>query len=293
MAIEIRKQTIMSISLEKALTAQTQFATSPSGKIAYRMIGTGEPLVLCNRFRGILDTWDPKFISHLAKGFQVILFDYHGIGLYEGIHQTTAEELSRDLKLFLESLHLEKVILGGWSYGGLVAQSFAAIYPEMVSCLVVLGSNPPGDNAVPPEQVFFDAALKPVNDFQDELVLFFEPASPASVALAEASHQRIALRKSDLDIPVKPEQFNNYFLAGTSFKEDQLQTREKLYKSNIPVLVIMGDHDPSFDVENWFPLVKYVENMQLIILARTGHGPQHQYPKLVASYIRKFIENTK
>ena len=264
-----------------------------SGKVAYRSIGKGQPLVLCNRFRGILDTWDPKFISHLAKKFRVILFDYHGIGLSEGIHQTTAEALCSDLKLFLESLKLERVILGGWSYGGLVAQSFAALYPEMLSHLLVIGSNPPGNNSVPPEQVFFDVALKPVNDFQDELVLFFEPASPASVAAAEASHERIALRTTGSDVPVSPEQFNNYFLGGTSFKEDLIGSREKLYQSDVPVLVLMGDHDPSFPVENWFPLVNQAENMQLLILSRTGHAPQHQYPRLMADYIKKFIAGTE
>ncbi|NQX54043.1 alpha/beta hydrolase [Pedobacter panaciterrae] len=283
----------MAISLEAALSAPNQFVTTQSGKIAYRVLGEGKPLVLCNRFRGTLDTWDPKFISHLAKEYQVILFDYHGIGLSEGTHQTTAEALSKDLKLFIESLKVGQVILGGWSYGGLVAQSFAVIYPEMITHLLVIGSNPPGNNPVPPEQIFFDTALKPVNDFQDELILFFEPASPVSVALAEASHQRIALRTSDLDVSVKPEQFNNYFLGGASFKEDLLNTRQNLYQSNLPVLVVMGDHDPSFPVENWFPMVKNSENMQLVILSRTGHGPQHQYPRLVAGYIRKFIDNAK
>jgi pimeloyl-ACP methyl ester carboxylesterase len=282
----------MAISLDGVLTAPNQFVKTSSGKIAYRTIGKGQPLVLCNRFRGTLDTWDPKFISHLAKEFQVILFDYHGIGLSEGTHQTTAEALSTDVKLFLESLKLERVIMGGWSYGGLVAQGFTALYPEMVSQLLAIGSNPPGNNSVPPEQIFFDTALKPVNDFPDELILFFEPASPASVAAAEASHQRIALRTTDQDIPVTPEQFNNYFLGGASFKEDSSRIREKLYLSDVPVLVVMGDHDPSFPVENWFPLVKKAKNMQLLILSGTGHGPQHQYPKLIADYIKKFIAGT-
>src|SRR5215217_5566441 len=192
----------MAISLRGALTAPTLFATISNAKIAYRSIGEGQPLILCNRFRGTLDTWDPLFISHLAKSFQVVLFDYPGVGLSQGLHQTTAELLAKNLKEFMNALTLQQAIIGGWSYGGLVAQSFTALYPELVSHLLVLGSNPPGENAVPPEQVFFDAALKPMNDFQDELVLFFEPASVASVSAAEASHQRLALRESDLDIPV-------------------------------------------------------------------------------------------
>lgn len=282
----------MAISLKAAIKAPNLFITTTSGKIAYRTIGEGSPLLLCNRFRGTLDTWDPKFIMHLAKAYQVILFDYHGIGLSTGQHATTPEKLAEDIGLFLAALKINEVIIGGWSYGGLVAQGFAALYPKMVSHLIVIGSNPPGDNGIAPEQVFFDAALKPVNDLTDETVLFFEPSDPASVTAAEKSHARIAQRKTDLDLPVTPEQFNNYFQGGIAFKEDHQNLREKLYQSPTPILVLMGDHDPSFAVENWFPLVKNVNAMQLIIFSKSGHGPQHQYPKLCADYIKKFLLNT-
>ncbi|TCC88522.1 alpha/beta hydrolase [Pedobacter frigiditerrae] len=283
----------MSISLKAAITAPNLFIATASGKIAYRTIGKGKPLLLCNRFRGTLDTWDPKFLAHLAKRFQVITFDYPGIGLSEGKHQVTTELLSKDIQLFIDVLGLHKVIIGGWSYGGLVVQSFAAMYPKLVSHVIIIGSNPLGENPVAPEQIFFDSALKPVYDFNDELILFFEPLSKESIAMAKKSHERLALRKSDLDLPVKPEQFENYFQGGVSFREDKFNAKEKLYQSSIPILVLMGDHDPSFAVENWFPLVKNVKAMQLIIFSKAGHGPQHQHPKLCADYIKKFTSNTK
>lgn len=282
----------MSISLTTALTAPTQFATTPNGKVAYRIIGKGKPLLLCNRFRGTLDTWDPKFLVHLAKGFQVILFDYNGIGLSTGHHQPTSEGVANDLKFFMEALKIEKAIVAGWSYGGVVAQTFAAIYYQMVSHLVVIGSNPPGKNETPPEKVFFDAAFKPINDFNDEVVLFFEPKSEKSIAAAKASHERIAMRKKDLDKPVTPAQFETYAKGVMSFAEDALQIRDKLNNTALPILVLMGDHDSSFPVANWFPLIGQSNTMQLIILSKTGHGPQHEQPKLCASYIKKFIKNT-
>ena len=53
--------------------------------LAYRRIGRGKPIVLCNRFRGTLDSWDPAFIDGLADGgFDVIWFDYSGLGLSTG-----------------------------------------------------------------------------------------------------------------------------------------------------------------------------------------------------------------
>lgn len=273
-----------------AVSSPTQFIEASTGKIAYRTLGAGQPIVLFNRFRGILDTWDPAFLDLLATHYTVLTFDYPGIGRSEGSLPTDALSLVEAVKSFTDALGLEQFILGGWSYGGIMAQTFAANYPESVSSLIVIGSNPLGTNAVPPEQIFFDTALKPVNDFADELILFFEPASEVSVAAAKASHDRIAARKEDLDIPVTPEIFPLYFKGGADVREDSYKNREKLFTTTIPILSLMGDHDPSFPVENWFPLVKQSKTMQLIVLPQTGHAPQHQYPELCVDYISAFVK---
>jgi pimeloyl-ACP methyl ester carboxylesterase len=46
----------------------------------YPSVGKGKPIVLCHRFRGVLDLWDPAFIGSLAaEGFLVVTFDYSGL----------------------------------------------------------------------------------------------------------------------------------------------------------------------------------------------------------------------
>ncbi len=62
----------------------TQFTLIGGQKLAYQRFGSGMPLVLVNRFRGTMDTWDPLFLSSLATKNELILFDYPGIGLSEG-----------------------------------------------------------------------------------------------------------------------------------------------------------------------------------------------------------------
>lgn len=272
-----------------AVEIPTQYIQAGKNKIAYRSLGEGKAILLCNRFRGILDTWDPLFLDNLARKHQVIIFDYPGIGLSTGTLPTTSLEVATEVKAFAEALKLKKFILGGWSYGGTIVQTFAAHFPEMISHLIIIGSNPPGENGTPPEQVFFDAALKPVNDLNDEIILFFEPASQSSIAAAKKSNKRIAARKTDLSVMVPPELFNNYFMGGADFKTDSYNSREKLANTKIPILILMGDHDPSFPVENWFPIIKTWKTSQFIVLPNSGHGPQHEYPKLASRYISAFI----
>jgi pimeloyl-ACP methyl ester carboxylesterase len=73
----------------EAVNAKTRFIESGDRRIAYRSIGKGLPIILVNRFRGNLDTWDPGFLDALASKFNIIIIDYSGIGLSTGHVQPT------------------------------------------------------------------------------------------------------------------------------------------------------------------------------------------------------------
>ncbi|MEZ4588500.1 MAG: alpha/beta hydrolase [Gemmatimonadales bacterium] len=172
----------MTTTLERAVTTATLFADLGDRRIAYRSLGEGPPLLLCNRFRGTLDTWDPAFLDALATRFRVITFDLSGIGRSTGEVPTDGVTAAADVAALARFLGLDRVVLAGWSLGGYVAQVAATRHPGLVSHLVLLGTAPPGVNPHPMEPVFLATALKPVNDLDDEVILFFEPASDASRA---------------------------------------------------------------------------------------------------------------
>lgn len=272
-----------------AATVKTAFVETGGRKIAYRIIGTGEPIILCNRFRGILDTWDPAFLDELAKEFKVIIFDYTGIGLSTGELPVEITLVANDVKDLTAALKIDKFIIGGWSYGGLVAQTFSSHYPSSVTHTVLIGTKPAGENAHPGEQLFLDTASHVYNDLEDEIILFFEPASEQSRKAATLSHERIAQRTTDKDIPVAEENWGRYFQGATGYTIDNYNSREKLGQLKTPVLVISGDHDIVFPVENWYALTRKMPNLYINVLPQSGHGPHHQYPQLCSKYIIDFI----
>jgi pimeloyl-ACP methyl ester carboxylesterase len=93
-------------------------------RLAYRTIGTGKPIVLCTRFRGNMDVWDPAFLDALAtNGFRVITFDYSGLGLSTGEKSYDPVSLARDAKELIEALGLNDAVISGWSLGGLGLRS--------------------------------------------------------------------------------------------------------------------------------------------------------------------------
>jgi pimeloyl-ACP methyl ester carboxylesterase len=276
--------------LSQAVNSKTKFIEVNEQRFAYRSIGTGLPIIVLNRFRGTLDTWDPSFVGGLAATFNVITIDYSGVGLSTGKCASDVLSMAEDVKAVAEALKLSNYFIVGWSLGGMVTQAVITKYPNLVSRAVVIGATPPGKNTGVPEKEFWDRALKPVNDLDDGIVLFFEPKSESSKNAAKLSFGRMAQRTNDLDISVTNECWNNQKKAIEDFRDDKYNTLEELKKSTIPILVIMGDHDIGWHVEDWYPLIGDLESTQVIVMPRAGHAPHHQYPDLVAKYITAFIQ---
>ncbi|MFT4254317.1 MAG: alpha/beta hydrolase [Caulobacter sp.] len=277
--------------VEGAVDAPTRHVESNGRRLAYRSIGTGVPMVLCTRFRGTMDTWDPLFLDSLAaRGFRVITFDYAGLGLSTGEKTLNPFSWAKDANDLVAALNLDRVVLLGWSLGGIAAQAALSIFPAKISHLVLIGTTPPGPVAKLGEPLFYQAAARE-NDFEDEVILFFEPNSPASRAAARASHDRIAARTAEPSPPV-PYQWAARNL-GDAPKAEPFPAPpilQILKTTTIPILHIGGDHDLICPIENWYALNDQLPTLQLLTYPNAGHGPQHQHPVSSAAHIEAFVK---
>lgn len=281
----------MTIAIHQtAETATTRYVEVAGNRIACRSIGSGAPMILLNRMRGTLDTWDPLFLNGLAETLRVITVDYPGIGYSSGALPGDIGKAADFVDAFATAINVPQLIIAGWSWGGLVAQTFLLDHPERVSHAVLIGTNPPGKVDIPIQQVFIERAFKPVNDLADEEVLFFEPKSKVSRQAAKASRERIYARPDVVSkIPSKMEEIQAYIAAAQGFGEDKEGRRERLSTTRTPILVVCGDHDTSTAGQNWFPLMGRLPNTHLVVYPESGHGPQHQYPGLTVHHINGFL----
>lgn len=280
--------------ISTASTAPHQYVESRGRRLAYRSIGSGKPIVLCTRFRGTMDLWDPAFLDGLvANGLRVITFDYSGLGLSGGEKTYNPIEMMRDPVDLIEALDLQGVVIGGWSLGGMVAQAMLVMQPQRLSHGVLIGTTPPGPLVKEAEQLFYDTATLPTYDVEDETILFFEPRSAASRAAAQRSHERIAQRTEGRSPPVPwdwaaahlgSQPKNPVFPAPTLL--------DALKRTTIPLLHVGGDHDIIFPVENWYALNGQLPTLQLLTFPSAGHGPQHEHPQAVAEHIASFVRST-
>lgn len=282
------------LSAVNAVSAPNQFVESDGRTLAYRSIGTGKPIVLCARFRGNMDIWDPAFLDALVlNGLRVITFDYSGLGLSTGEKSFHPMAMAKDAGDLIEALGLGPTVISGWSLGGMVAQVVVAMQPQRVSHAVLLGTTPPGSNVKPAEQLFYDTAVIPQYSFDNEVTLFFEPKSAASRAAARRSVDRIAQRTQERSVPV-PVDWAAANLGDKPksplFPADAVL--EALKVTTIPILHIGGDHDIIFPVENWYALNQQLPTVQLLTFPQAGHGPHHEHPEASAEHIASFVRMT-
>ena len=125
------------------------------GRIGYRALGSGPPLVLLIGGGGpsvSIDDWPPSLTDALARGRRVLMPDYEGIG------KTSARpgpisipRLADDTADFIKALHLKRPDVLGWSMGGFVAQALAIVHPGLLRRIVLCASAPGDGTAVPPK----------------------------------------------------------------------------------------------------------------------------------------------
>lgn len=272
-------------------SAKTLFVNVGGRTLAYRKFGQGIPIVLCVRFRGTMESWDSLFLDSLAgQGFEVTIFDYSGLGQSSGDKTYNPGSLAKDAIELITALKLGRVVIGGWSLGGIAAQIILAQAPQLVSHLVLIGTTPPGQLVKPGEALFYELA-KRENDFDDFVKLFFEPASDVSIAAARRSWSRLSVHRDDASPEVPPVWAGDQLGDGPKnpvFPVDAVLQAMKA--TSVPIVHLGADHDIVFPVENWYALSGQLPTLQLVTFPRSGHGPHLQFPRSAAKHIAAFVD---
>lgn len=100
-----------------------------------------ETVVLIHGFISSHATWN-TLVGELSKKYRVLVYDQPGHGLSPADGEDySPRQMARRLKHLLDHLNIEKSHVVGHSMGGRTAMKFAALYPEMVTSLVIEDMN--------------------------------------------------------------------------------------------------------------------------------------------------------
>lgn len=102
----------------------------------------GQSFVILHGFLGMSDNWKTLGKQFSENGFEVHLIDQrnHGSSFWDDTFNYHV--MVEDLKQYCDHYKLSNIILLGHSMGGKTAMLFAALYPEIVSKLIIADISP-------------------------------------------------------------------------------------------------------------------------------------------------------
>ena len=227
------------------------------------------------------------FFAPLAQDAQVIFLDHRGQGRSDPStpERWTLDTWIEDLRLFCEALGLDRPIIVGQSFGGVVALGAAIRYPELQSRLIVSSSiarfrldralamfERRGGEEVRAvaERFFEDPNLEHYEEFKQTCLPVYNttPADPNLLA-------RTLLR---------PE-VGIHFFRGEAFTYDWL---DDLQRIRCPTLVLGGAEDPITTLADQQDIAAAIPGAQLEIFPDAGHGVFRDKPAEALEVVRRF-----
>ena len=114
-------------------------------KIGYKLIGSGEPLMLLTGLGDTMDNWSPMLIEAASKKYQLIIMDNRGMGYTtdNGV-KFTYRLFAKDVIGLLDALGVQKTNVLGFSQSSVTTQNLLLYYPERVNKAIVHATSTKG-----------------------------------------------------------------------------------------------------------------------------------------------------
>jgi proline iminopeptidase len=119
------------------------FVNGSGVRIYYRTLGSGVPLLLLHGGPGADHSDFLPALEPLALRCRLVLIDERGSGRSERLQDTkgyTLERMVEDVEHVRKHLRLPQLVVLGHSFGGILAQAYAARHPKRLVGLVLAGT---------------------------------------------------------------------------------------------------------------------------------------------------------
>jgi 3-oxoadipate enol-lactonase len=239
----------------------------------------GDWLVMCHGLGSGLQSMRGA-AEVFSKEYRVLIWDNRGLGGSDDAPAGEGYEIeahARDLANLMDALGIDRAIVHGVSWGGIVAQRFAIDYPEKLRALVVDSSSAElneraAQNWVTRGELMVRDGPAAIRNAPGGLNEGQPAASP------EVYEQMEALR-------VNPQAYLATCRAIASLHEHPLN--EELRKLTVPALAIVGEDDQVAGVGGTVKLSRAIPDCKLVIVKGAGHGVSAQDPEALRREIEE------
>ncbi|MGQ9872030.1 alpha/beta fold hydrolase [Leptodesmis sp.] len=238
-------------------------------------------------------SFKPTF-SPLSQKMQLVYFDHRGQGRSaRGPKESyTLENNVEDMEALRQHLGLNKIVVIGASYGGMVALTYASRYPEYVSHLIAIVTVPDSRFLERAKQILAERGTEEQQaiaqhlwdgTFRDEEHLreYFRILGPLYSLTFDPDSPQTSWKRAILSADAINQAFGGFLRT--------YDVRDQLHKITAPTLVIGARHDwicpPEFSEE----IAALIPNSDLRIFENSGHGVRADEPQALLDAIAGFI----
>ncbi len=225
-----------------------------------------QTIILLHGALGSKEQLDPLKAS-LSGRFEVFSLDFEGHGTKASGGNYSMEAFSKNLLDFMAEQQLEKTNLFGYSMGGYVALTFAAVHPEKVGKIVTLGTK---FNWTPESAAAETKKLDP-----DKI----EAKVPAFAASLASLHGTVYWKKTVAETAAMMTALGN----GKAIKRDAFS------EIHANTLLLLAEHDSMVTLSETELVQISLPNAELQIVPDAKHPLETTDPEKLAALIAGFI----
>ena len=239
-------------------------------RAGYLEAGRGRPLVLVHGAGGCGAIW-ARQLAGLDDVARVIAVDLPGHGLTESRNSPSVEGYAAWIRAFLDAAGLNRVVLGGHSMGGAIAQTLALEQPERLDGLILVGTG--ARLRVLPRILDLLRGSPP----EGRTLIASLAWSPATRAGAVVEAERALLETAPL------------VTLGDFLACDRFDVMDRIEGVRMPTLVVVGRDDRLTPPKYAAHLARTVSRARLVEIDAAGHFPQLEQPQAVNAAVRAFL----
>lgn len=234
-------------------------------KMPFQESGRGEPLILLHAFPLSHRMWNPNrnFLNEL--GFRLITPDLRGFGENTSFSDINLlEDMANDVAELMDSLEIQKALIGGLSMGGYVTFNLYRLFPERFSAVILCDTNSAADS-VDKKQTRFDLIEKIEKKGTEALI---EDVLPNLVSQHTKNNNPELVRHLETEFRNCSADGAVAALRGMAERDDHTGILKKI---DVPALLIFGEHDSVTNLEVAESMRELIPDARLEIIENAGH----------------------
>lgn len=259
----------------------------PNSMPAYVSSGAGPDAVIClHGIGGRRDVWQPQMQTIVRCGFRAVAWDAPGYGDTPQIEAPGWDGFSAALLRLIDGLELERCVLLGHSFGGMMAQHFASKHGPRVKALVLSATSPAfGKSGGDWQRDFIARRVGPLDegrtmeDLSETIVasLVGDNPDPAGVTRAKKAMAACpdATYRRSIEVLVT------------------FDMREHLSRIAVPTLVIAGEKDTNAPSPMMERMAARIPGARFVLVPGAGHLANLEQPLAFNAALSEFLQSIR